>query len=81
MNHIQILAKLPNIMNFLKPLFWYRCIFLGVYVLQDNSFRFLNRVSGDRQYLEASPKVTFQLAFIKNDFVKKKTLNFCLDYL
>jgi len=28
----------------------------GVYVLQDNSFRFLNRVSGDRQYLEASPK-------------------------
>jgi len=28
----------------------------GVYVLQDNSFRFLNRVSADRQYLEASPK-------------------------
>jgi len=28
----------------------------GVYVLQDNSFRFLGRISADRQYLEASPK-------------------------
>jgi hypothetical protein len=28
----------------------------GVYVLQDNSFRFLSKVSADRQYLEASPK-------------------------
>jgi hypothetical protein len=29
---------------------------LGVYVLQDNSFRFLSRATADRQYLEASPK-------------------------
>ncbi|XP_023324820.1 trafficking protein particle complex subunit 6B [Eurytemora carolleeae] len=29
----------------------------GVYVLQDNCFRFLGRISADRQYLEASPKV------------------------
>lgn len=28
----------------------------GVYVLQDNCFRFLGRISADRQYLEASPK-------------------------
>jgi hypothetical protein len=28
----------------------------GVYALQDNSFRFLSKVSADRQYLEASPK-------------------------
>ena len=28
----------------------------GVYVLQDNSFRFLSRATADRQYLEASPK-------------------------
>lgn len=31
----------------------------GVYVLQDNSFRFLTRLSSGSQYLEHSPKVTF----------------------
>jgi hypothetical protein len=31
-------------------------VFSGVYVLQDNSFRFLSRATADRQYLEASPK-------------------------
>lgn len=29
----------------------------GVYVLQDNSFRFLSRATADRQYLEVSPKL------------------------
>jgi len=29
----------------------------GVYVLQDNAFRFLTRLSAGRQYLEMAPKV------------------------
>ena len=30
----------------------------GVYVLQDNKFRFLQQMSNNRQYLEMAPKVT-----------------------
>jgi hypothetical protein len=32
----------------------------GVYVLQDNAFRFLTRLSAGRQYLEMAPKVMSQ---------------------
>lgn len=31
----------------------------GVYVLQDNAFRFLNKISAGSQYLEHAPKVMF----------------------
>jgi len=38
----------------------------GVYVLQDNSFKFLSRSSCDRQYLEASPKfVAFTCGLVR----------------
>jgi len=38
----------------------------GVYVLQDNSFRFLSKASQDRQYLEASPKfVAFTCGLVR----------------
>lgn len=37
----------------------------GVYVLQDNSFRFLTRLSSGSQYLEHSPKVKF-FCFCRN---------------
>uniref|UniRef100_A0A6M2DPD3 Trafficking protein particle complex subunit 6B n=1 Tax=Xenopsylla cheopis TaxID=163159 RepID=A0A6M2DPD3_XENCH len=38
----------------------------GVYVLQDNAFRFLNHISGSQQYLEAAPKyVTFTCGLIR----------------
>lgn len=33
----------------------------GVYVLQDNSFRFLTKLSAGTQYLEHAPKVNVQL--------------------
>ena len=38
----------------------------GVYVLQDNSFKFLSKASQDRQYLEASPKfVAFTCGLVR----------------
>ena len=38
----------------------------GVYVLQDNSFKFLSKTSEDRQYLEASPKfVAFTCGLVR----------------
>lgn len=38
----------------------------GVYVLQDNSFKFLSKASCDRQYLEASPKfVAFTCGLVR----------------
>jgi len=38
----------------------------GVYVLQDNSFKFLTKASCDRQYLEASPKfVAFTCGLVR----------------
>merc|ERR1719481_2048347 len=38
----------------------------GVYVLQDNSFKFLSKTSQDRQYLEASPKfVAFTCGLVR----------------
>jgi len=38
----------------------------GVYVLQDNAFRFLAKASCDRQYLEASPKfVAFTCGLVR----------------
>lgn len=38
----------------------------GVYVLQDNSFKFLAKASQDRQYLEASPKfVAFTCGLVR----------------
>jgi len=38
----------------------------GVYVLQDNSFKFLSKSSQDRQYLEASPKfVAFTCGLVR----------------
>ena len=37
-----------------------------MYVLQDNSFRFLSKASQDRQYLEASPKfVAFTCGLVR----------------
>jgi hypothetical protein len=36
----------------------------GVYVLQDNAFRFLTRLSAGRQYLEMAPKVMTVVRFI-----------------
>ena len=33
----------------------------GVYVLQDNKFRFLMPMSNNRQYLELAPKVQLQM--------------------
>lgn len=42
----------------------------GVYVLQDNSFRFLNKLSTGSQYLEHAPKVSLDLIirYEKADF-------------
>lgn len=38
----------------------------GVYVLQDNSFRFLNRLSNGKQYLEVAPRfVAFTCGMIR----------------
>ncbi|XP_019875216.1 trafficking protein particle complex subunit 6b [Aethina tumida] len=38
----------------------------GVYVLQDNAFRFLTRLSNGKQYLEAAPRyVTFTCGVIR----------------
>jgi hypothetical protein len=38
----------------------------GVYVLQDNAFKFLTKASCDRQYLEASPKfVAFTCGLVR----------------
>lgn len=38
----------------------------GVYVLQDNNFKFLSKVSNGRQYLEASPKfVVFSCGLLR----------------
>ncbi|RZF36399.1 hypothetical protein LSTR_LSTR002995 [Laodelphax striatellus] len=38
----------------------------GVYVLQDNSFRFLNKISGSKQYLEHAPKyVSFTCGLLR----------------
>ncbi len=41
-------------MQYISEQWWY--LISGVYVLHDNSFRFLSRATADRQYLEASPK-------------------------
>lgn len=34
-----------------------RTNYCGVYILHDNSFRFLNKMSTGKQYLEMAPKV------------------------
>lgn len=36
----------------------------GLYVLQDNHFRFISKISTSKQYLEVSPKVCVQLTAI-----------------
>lgn len=36
----------------------------GVYVLQDNTFRFLTRLSANQQYLEHTPKVSSFIYFV-----------------
>lgn len=41
-----------------------RTNYLGVYILNDNSFRFLTKMSNSKQYLEMAPKVS-----IKNQFI------------
>merc|ERR1719244_514785 len=65
-----------DIMKFICKDFW-TCLFRkqidnlrtnhqGIYVLQDNSFRFLSKASCDRQYLEASPKfVAFTCGLVR----------------
>lgn len=41
----------------------------GVYVLQDNAFRFLNRLSTGSQYLEHAPKVCTESNFYEEFFL------------
>lgn len=44
--------------SFIAPhLEYYTLYFAGVYVLQDNAFRFLRQISNSSQYLELAPKV------------------------
>ena len=52
--------------NFRKQIDNLRTNHQGVYVLQDNSFKFLSKSSQDRQYLEASPKfVAFTCGLVR----------------
>lgn len=55
-----------QIFNFRKQIDNLRTNHQGVYVLQDNSFKFLSKASQDRQYLEASPKfVAFTCGLVR----------------
>ena len=49
----------------------------GVYVLMDNDFRFLSRLSSGSQYVEYAPRVRFCISFVSCSSLEKN-FNFIL---